>query len=182
MPEEVSGSLAVLGRTLLTDLGVTGSITNGLLSINGFSCEILNQVQDDTGSCGSTINSKGTLFLQSDLVGGIDILSGKVTIDTQGNLKVAEKITAKRVETEELRVLGDKSSGVASIPAGLTFVDIESTIASTSSKIFITPLSRITTPLSVSEKKDGKFRVEIPQSASTSLPFDWLIIGGADEH
>ncbi len=74
----VSDTLSVLGRTTLSDVGITGKVTIGLMNINGL---------DDEGT--ATINTaSGPLRIQSDGFNGVDFLNGKVAIDTQGNLKV----------------------------------------------------------------------------------------------
>jgi len=64
----------VLGRTTVTDLGVTGNINAGVLSIHGDNGEI-NVLSGD-------------LYLQRNSLGGINMLDGKIVIDTVGNMTV----------------------------------------------------------------------------------------------
>ncbi|MBA3724055.1 MAG: site-specific integrase [Candidatus Levybacteria bacterium] len=74
----VSNTLSVLGRTTLSDVGITGKVTIGLMSIEGL---------NDAGTA-SINTSAGPLMIQSNGFNGVDFLNGKVAIDTSGNLKV----------------------------------------------------------------------------------------------
>ncbi len=74
----VSKTLSVFGRSTLSDVGITGKVNIGLLTINGL---------NDEGQ--TTINTtSGPLKIQSDGFNGIDFLHGKISIDTKGNLNV----------------------------------------------------------------------------------------------
>ena len=67
-----------LGRTVLTDVGITGTLTMGTLSFNGLT---------EDGS--ATINtSTAPLKLQAHGLHGLDIMDGKLVVDTKGNLEV----------------------------------------------------------------------------------------------
>ncbi|OGH46807.1 MAG: hypothetical protein A3B47_01560 [Candidatus Levybacteria bacterium RIFCSPLOWO2_01_FULL_39_24] len=158
----VSEDLMVLGRTTVTDLGVTGNINAGLLAIHGLDGEI------------NTL--AGDLYLQKQGIGGVDILNGKVVIDTAGNMTVAGTITADEIEANNYTVLGDQSIGSASISAGLTFVEVLTPIATSDSKIFLTATSLTDKQLTVVKKLAGKFRVAIPIPTTTPITFDWWII------
>ena len=168
----ISGTLTVLGRTTLTDLGVTGNINAGLLSINGL------DPSTGSGQAGATINTlSGNLYLQSLGLGGIDILNGKITIDTKGNIEVAGTITASKINIDTK----DKESasiGSGVIAASQTSVAISSTSATENSKIFVTA----TTPtgkqsLFVSKKTAGVgFVVAIEQSYNEDITFDWWVV------
>ncbi|HSW48412.1 MAG TPA: hypothetical protein VLG67_05030, partial [Candidatus Saccharimonadales bacterium] len=105
----VSGSLTVLGRATVSKLGVTDSITTGLLTVNGLN-------QDNFASINT---SAGDLKLQDEGAGGIDILSGKVIIEKNGTLTVKGTLNAKVVNTEKLNVsTGDTSTAQLSASAG----------------------------------------------------------------
>ncbi len=71
-------SLMVTDKLLTQDLGITGSLTSGLLTINGLN--------------GDIHTLAGPLRLQSSplasLTEGIEILNGYLTIDTKGNLNI----------------------------------------------------------------------------------------------
>ena len=192
----ISGTLAVLGRTTLTDLGVTGNINAGLLSINGLD-EITSEVcsgrslTSEVGRCvGTTINTlSGSLYLQSLGLGGIDILAGKITIDTKGNVKisgdinVAGNIEAEGTVTTRQLNIDTKDKTAASIGSGIlkaleTYVTISSTSATENSKIFITS----TTPtgnqsLYVRRKTPGVgFVVAVEEPYQKDIVFDWWIV------
>ena len=197
----VSGALMVLGRTTLSDLGVTGNINAGLLSINGLdsvSCHAGgsettdsislgdsipyrpsgSRVQNDKECFGSTINTlSGNLYLQNIGLGGIDILAGKVTIDTKGNIVTEGEITAKKINVDTK----DKESasiGSGVVTAGQKSVTISSTSATKDSKIFVTA----TTPtgsqsLFVAKKTAGVgFVVAIEQPYTKDIVFDWWVV------
>ena len=159
----ISDDLIVLGRATVTDLGVTGNINAGMLAIHGLEAEI------------NTLG--GDLYLQKTGLGGIDILNGKIVIDTSGNLTAAGIITADAVEASNYTVLGDQSIGNASISAGLTFVEIVTPIASDNSKIFLTATSLTDRQLTVVKKSNGRFKVAIPSPTTTPITFDWWIVG-----
>jgi len=162
----------VLGRTTVTDLGVTGNINAGLLSIHGL------DPSAGSGQGGATIGTlAGDLYIQHDGLGGVDILAGKVVIDTTGNMIVAGTITAKQIEAENYTVLGQESIGSATIPAGSTSIEVATEIASSSSKIFLTTTSLTDKQLTVVEKLNGKFTVAIPQPTTSPISFDWWIVG-----
>jgi hypothetical protein len=169
----VAQDLMVLGRSTVTDLGVTGNINAGLLSIHGLDPSV------NSGQGGATIGTiAGDLYLQHDGVGGVDILAGKVVIDTEGNIKVEGTITAENVEAKNYTVLGDQSIGSATIPAGAASIEISTTVASESSKIFLTSTSLTDKQITVVKKSDGKFKVAIPlPAATTPISFDWWIVG-----
>jgi len=109
----VSGDLMVLGRTTVSDISVTGNISTGVLTIKGL---------DENGT--ASINTlSGDLKLQNEGLGGVDILSGKVTIDMNGNVNVQNSITAKEINTRKLNIITDTSaestqSAVLSASAG----------------------------------------------------------------
>ena len=87
----VSNTFAVLGRTTLSDVGITGKITAGLMSIDGL---------DDEGFA-SINTSSGPLKFQSNGFNGVDFMNGKVAIDPNGNIEVngnayfAKNVTVK---------------------------------------------------------------------------------------
>ncbi len=159
----ISGNLMVLGRTTVSDLGVTGNINAGLLAIHGLDGEI------------NTL--AGDLYLQKSGLGGLDILDGKITIDASGNLTATGTITADEIKANNYTVLGGESIGSASISAGLTFIEIVTPIASESSKIFLTATSLTDRQLTVIEKSIGRFKVAIPSPTTAPITFDWWIVG-----
>lgn len=163
-----SGTLSVLGRTLLTDVGITGKFTAGLLAINGLT---------EQGT--ATINTvSGPLMLQSDGFNGVDILDGKVVIDTKGNMKVAGSVTVKKLNVDVSEV-ASASLGSGVIPTSDTQVIINTQSVTKNSKIFTSPTVELTTPitLSIIDKVPGKsFTVKLSSPAPQNIAFDWWIV------
>jgi hypothetical protein len=162
----ISNNLSVGGRTTLSDVGVTGAMNIGLLSIEGLS---------ENGF--ATLNtSAGPLKIQSDGINGIDILNGKIVIEPNGNMKVDGTVTVKKlnVDTEEV---ASASLGEAILPVGDTKVTINTTSVTEDSKIFVTPKTKSSLPLSVTGQENGtSFTVELALPADKDIKFNWWII------
>jgi hypothetical protein len=160
----VADTLAVLGRTTLSDVGITGRLNIGLLSIEGL---------DDEGA--AAINtSAGPLKLQSTGFNGIDILDGKMTIDTSGNLKTDGEITAKKVNIDTVDV-ASASLGEAVLEAGLTKVVVTTTALTEKSKVFVQAQD---VPLTTAVKKiaENKFEIRVRGTESTDVKLNWWIV------
>src|SRR5581483_1469349 len=131
----ISGSLFVGGRTTLNDVGVTGTITAGVLSVDGLQGAI------DTFS--------GPLKLQSQRLGGIDLENGLVTIDTLGNIQTSGTITTNELKTQKITIehaneatssaVLSASAGTVTIKAGDVSALIQTNLLTPSSIIFTTP-------------------------------------------
>ncbi len=168
----ISGSLMVLGRTTLGDLGITGNIASGLLSIHGMDTSLNN------GNGGASINSVGDLNLQSNQLGGINILAGEVTIDTKGNIKTQGEITTTKINIDTASNPASPSLGSGLIGAGKTSVDISTAAVTANSKIFVTATSKTGgQELIVSKKSAGTgFTVEVEHPYAQDIKFDWWIV------
>jgi N-acetylneuraminic acid mutarotase len=162
----VSGTLNVLGRTTLTDVGITGTLSDGLISIHGLQGEI------DTLA--------GDLMIQSQGLGGVNILNGLVMIDTRGNITTVGDLNAKAIQAETItatkgfRVEG-ATAGEAVLPEGQKLITIPSHALTSHSKIFITP----DTPVSygVKEASDSSsFTVRVQPAAPTDVHLTWWIV------
>lgn len=150
-------NLTIGGKTTVNDLGITGKITAGLLTINGFNNVFasLNTLSDD-------------LYLQNEGIGGINVLNGKFTIDKNGNVKV-----------QKLNIDEEGSSiGGGLITSGSMFLDISTTAVTSKSRIFVAPTSETGgQPLIVKSKTAGRgFRVIIEKPHTSNISFDWFII------
>ncbi|MBU3979524.1 hypothetical protein KKE68_07575 [Patescibacteria group bacterium] len=161
----VSGSLAVLGRSLFSDVGITGSVNIGLLAINGLD------------NCCAAINTlSGALMLQSQGLNGIDMMDGKVTVDTKGNLVVREMVTAKKYAVDT----SDKESasfGQAVLSAGEKRVTVETSAVATGSGVFLTPEGEIVSPLYIVEKEQGvSFTAGISKAEPQDVRFHWWVV------
>lgn len=165
-------SLLVSGNSTLNNVGVTGKITAGLLSIVGY--------DDDGQSSISTL--AGPLKLQSLGLGNVDIMNGKVVLDTRGNIVTVGKVTAteiaaEKVTTDSLYLKANKSVGVGIIPAGETGVIIEAPHLSRSSHVFTQLETVIKMTLIVTEKRTGdSFKVEITEPATKDIKFSWWLV------
>ena len=159
----ITENLMVLGRTTVTDLGVTGNINAGMLVIHGLNSEI------------NTLS--GDLYLQKAGLGGVNIFNGLIVMDTKGNLNAAGTITAQAIEANKYTVLGQESIGSGIIPAGSTSVDVSTSIASQSSKIFLTATSLTDKQITIVQKTAGKFKVAILSPTTSPISFDWWIVG-----
>jgi len=159
----VTDSLNVLSYATINELSVTGNITAGLLKIKGL---------DNGYASINTLN--GDLKLQSDGLGGIDILNGKITIDTSGNITTTAEITAKKynVDTEDV---ASASLGTITIPAGDTQISASTSALTTNSRIFATPDAL---PVAISTKKTGSntFIIKIASPQAEDLKVNWWIV------
>ena len=169
----IGGKLSVSGRTLLGDVGITGVVNDGLLTINGM----------DTSSAtpAATINTlSAPLKIQSLAAAGVDFENGKVTIDTNGNLVTQGDITAKTVHADkyEATATGEgASTGEAIIPAGQTSIEIKTTAITNTSKVFVTSEIKGSGQLYVTSKITGKsFKVELDNALNKDDKFNWWVL------
>lgn len=114
----VNQDFNVLGATTLGDLGVTGQITTGLLTIEGLTnpTDSTTNQMEESGASLATIT--GTLFLQNQLLSGnLDIFNGQILMTPEGNIEVKGEITAQKFNVEESEPEA-ASAGKAVLPAG----------------------------------------------------------------
>ncbi|MCX6783689.1 MAG: tail fiber domain-containing protein [candidate division WWE3 bacterium] len=143
--------LNVLGKTTLGDVGITGTITVGLLTIDGL---------DPMG--GVTINS---------LSGTLSFLNGDITMNSKGLLATA-------VTAEAFNVKGASNAGHAVLLAGTKTLVVPSTGIGATSLVMLTPEATASATLGVIEKKAGSsFKVVTTSPVPSDLPFSWLVIG-----
>jgi hypothetical protein len=153
---EVGDKLQVLGHTTLSNLGVTGNITAGVLTIDGLE---------------GSVNTVGQpLRLQNLGVAGIDILNGRITVDIDGNLRSKGQITVKKLNIDE----AGKSIGDAVIPAGQLSVDVPTTVLTSRSRVFVTSEN----PAAIGARKltDTKFRIELKSALDEDIKVNWWIV------
>lgn len=159
--DKILEDLTFGGKTVVKDLGVTGKISSGLLLIEGLS-------DSET----ATINTLGgDLYIQNEGIGGVNFLSGKVIVDRNGNLKVSKL----NFDTSQSST---SSIGSATISAGQTSIEIQTSAVTTASKIFVTATSETGgQALIVKNKNPGRgFRVIVEKAYSANINFDWFII------
>ncbi|HSX08956.1 MAG TPA: hypothetical protein VLF93_02275, partial [Candidatus Saccharimonadales bacterium] len=159
----ISGTFNVFGKTTVQELGVTGNITAGVMTIQGL---------DQAGQ--ASINTVGDLKLQDHGAGGIDILNGKIKIDKNGNLFSKGEITVKKVNIDTSDVKA-ASLGTLTIKAGDTFGIATTSALTKNSKIFATPVG---TPVALSAKKSAKnsLIINISEPQSEDIKVNWWIV------
>jgi hypothetical protein len=86
-------------------------------------------------------------------------------------------LSAKSVETENLVIKGQGSTGTATLPKGKTQIQITSDAVTSTSKVLVTPNTLIDIPLVVTTKSDGSFVVAISTAQNKDVKFDWWVIG-----
>jgi hypothetical protein len=158
-----SGDLNVLGRTLLTDVGITGKLTAGLLTITGL---------DEEGNA-SINTTAGPLRLQSDGFNGVDILNGKIVIDTKGNMKVNGTVTVKKLNVDTEDVAG-ASLGTVIIPIGRTSIEVDTSALTNKSKIFVTAERPVA--IGAKAKDDDTFTITLDNPQLTEVKISWWVI------
>jgi hypothetical protein len=175
----IAGTLSVIGRTTVADLGVTGRMTIGLLGIDGL------DAKNGGGYAFASINtSSGPLKIQSDGFNGVDFINGKVTIATNGDMKVGGIVSAKAIKTEKLNITEDtnsspsavlsSSAGTVTIPAGDTTIDVNTSALTNKSLIFATPES----PIGIGAKAidSNTFRIKLQQVQTVDVKVNWWIV------
>lgn len=158
----VSNIFKSLGETVLGNTTIAGDVSvDGTFSISN----------------GNTINSIGTLYLQSSmLASNIDLFNGLVTIDNEG------KLTAQTLSARQYQAVAGASVGTSIIKAETSTIDIPTAGVSSKSRIFITPTSKTSSVLSASGVISGnKFTVSIPNITPTDIAFNWWIVNEVDE-
>jgi hypothetical protein len=147
----------------LSDVGITGKMNIGLLSIDGLS---------ENGF--ATLNTtSGPLMIQSDGINGIDILGGKVVIAANGDITTKGEITVKKVNIDTTQVAGT-SLGTVVIPAGKTSIDIDTTALTTKSKIFATPERAVAVGAKAKDSNTITIQLDIPTTIDTKISW-WII-------
>jgi hypothetical protein len=167
-----SGTLSVLGHTLLSDVGITGKLNIGLLTIDGLG-------EDQSGSQSATINTlSGPLKLQSLGLEGIDLFNGKVTIDTSGNIKTINSIQAKKYNIDTTDVSA-ASAGIGTVNAGEKTITIRTTIVTEKSLIYVTfkddykPALRYWIDNKIIDKS---FTLKLDSPVENNSEFNWWIV------
>ena len=198
----IDNNVNITGLANLNDVTIAGDFSVGSVSIDSLS----NSINILGPSCGSNndICVAQTLYIQKNISGNIDILDGKVVIDTNGNLTTQGTVSANKVEAVEVVADGivadevvsggivadevvsggymvsgaSQTIGSGTIVAGETYVDILSNAVKNDSKIFVNSTSiDLYQALNVTEKNEGtSFRVNVKVPLETNIEFDWFIV------
>jgi len=125
---------------------------------------------------GDQLDVMGTLYLQKLSLGNIDIFSGLIVLDDNGNITTSGIVRAAQVETDKLTMGG--SVGTATIKVETTSILIPNSQVTEDSKIFTSP----TTPtggqslIIISKVAGESFLVEIENPYDEDITFDYWII------
>ena len=178
---EIQDHFKVLGTSTLANTQVVGDLTiDGTLSIeNGNQINVIG-FTPGVEKCAYTpgVECPGVLYLQKSILAqGVDILSGKVTIDKDGTLKAVSLIA------DQFKINEGQSAGVGLIPAGVTEVVVENPYVSESSLILVTAHTPLIQTLGVTERKAkseataANFKIKLAHPEPLDINFDYLIIG-----
>ena len=152
----VSNAFKVFGETTLGKTTIAGDLT----------------VDGTTAITGTSLTSLPILYLQnSTLAEGIDIFNGKLTINKEG------KLVAEEIEAKQFSITDGGAAGKGTITKGQTELIIENQYAKEDSIIILTPTTLTSQILTVVDKVDGGFLVEIKTPELNDITFDYLIIG-----
>jgi len=159
----LTNAFTVTGKTTLSDVGITGTIQAGLLTIDGLN---------------GTVNTlAGDLKLQATGLNGIDLENGKVTIDTNGNIITKGEVTVKKLNVTEDTATQSGTIGTAVIPSGQTTITIPTTAITDVSHVFTSPDSPLNFSLGITNKKAHQsFTVQIPSAQFQPISFSWWIV------
>jgi len=162
-------ALTVSDLARFNDVNIIGSLSAGFLNITGLDLAGGSDIDTDSGP----------LRLQSTAQNELEIMNGKVIVDTEGNIKTTGTISAKKIETEKLLILenNESSIGTGVLKSGARKIVIKTTAVTTDSHIFITPVTLIDYPLVVTSKKEGEsFTVEMNIATDRDTEFSWFIV------
>lgn len=148
LPENASfNSLTVSGISTLGDTTITGVLTAGLLSIDGLN---------------NSINATGVLKLQDMAIDNIEMMAGKVVINTKGNIEVKTGVI----------VGNDQMRGSVPVVLGATTINIEKTWESSPNTILTTP--SFPTKVWITNKSDKGFTINFDSPAPEGATIDWM--------
>ena len=158
----VEDELNVLGASTFSDISITGNITSGLLSIDGLN--------------GSIQTLSEPLKLQQNALANLEVFGGKIILNTSGNIEIIGKLTAKEVETQQLNITGDKSSGSIQFEAGESEVIIGLPENTSENALFlVTPEE----PVIVSAKRvaNDSAEIRLKEASSSAIKVNWWVVG-----
>ena len=170
----IQDNFKVFGTTTLGKTNIAGDLNiDGTLSIEN----------------GNTINAISILHLQSSILAeGLDMFNGKVTIDKDGNIKTSGEVAGASIVTNKLTIsntpVASSSAtltptiGSGKILAGQTSIVINTAQVTSTSKIFVTPRTKIGTQSLVVDSVTGGlgFSVSLDHFLADDVTFDWWIV------
>jgi uncharacterized protein YoxC len=158
-PDQVAtlSALTVTGKTNVYDLGVTGKITAGLMTIDGLEGEIYTLT--------------GPLKLQPLALGSLEVMGGKIEVDTSGNIKLKEG----DLILEKGKIVGnDDMRGTENIPAGQTSITVTKTWTTKPKSITVT--AGFDSYVWIENIDTTGFTIKIKNPPSVESPVYWTAI------
>lgn len=150
LPNQNFENLTIGGKTTVNDLGITGKVSAGLLSIDGLQSSI-----------GSLADIK------------FKLPGGEVTIDKDGNLKTNGTLSAKKIQLDQSDNTS-KSAGTVVIKAGLTQTTATTNLMTANSLIFATPDKAVA--VGARRQDNTTILITIKEPLSEDLKVNWWII------
>jgi hypothetical protein len=141
--------LTVIGDAILPDTVINGTLTIGKLSFDN------NE---------ASINALGTLSIQPLALGSINFLSGKVIMDEEGNITIAEGVLAGN----------DKMRGSVEIQPGQSEVEIHQEWDTTPVSVTVTP--SFDTYSWITEKDADGFTLHVKTAPVEAQAVDWWAV------
>ena len=142
----------MIGQTQLSNTTIGGTLNVGLVHIDDLNADI------------------------SSLNGLLSFQQGTVTVDNNGNISTNSTVSAKKVQSEEFKVLGAKSAGTSTLSAGTTTITVPALSATPTARILVTPTTLTDRALVVTNKANGQFTVAVKTPDIVNINFDWIVI------
>ncbi|MBP9691149.1 hypothetical protein KBD81_03660, partial [Candidatus Woesebacteria bacterium] len=160
-------ALTVTGDTNVNNLAVTGEISSGLLTINGF--------DDSLATPAATISTLGgSLKLQHLGLGEIEFMAGKSRIDTDGNFIISEGDLV--IETGVIKG-NDQIRGIdLPVVYGDNTLEVFFDTPKTTTEYAVNITPNWLTNLAVTEKRTDGFVIEFSTLAPLGATIDWVIL------
>lgn len=168
----VAGNLdvqGVLGTTTIVPL--SRELTVDLTRVGSSSADFGSLLVKGAGGSFARIDASGSAFFTS-------------TVESSGAGKFA-RILSPIVETAKLFFTSSEQSnsiGIGTLPTGFKTMTISTNAITANSRVFLTPVSVSTQPISVTQvspattSQPGSFTVETAIPASQNLDFNWFVV------
>ena len=119
-----------------------------------------------------------TLYMQPDSTGDIDIFDGKIMLAADGTLTTETLVADAAVLGSLTAKAGSELVGTGTMPAGEKEIEISSTEAVGTYRVYMTVLDDTSGgALYIKEKREDSFVVGMSTAPDEDLRFDWLVVG-----
>ena len=109
------------------------------------------------------------MYIKKGLSGNVNIFDGKIVLEPDGTINLSKLAIDVSDQTSA-------SAGRATITAGETSIEIETTALTENSLILITPDLPVAVGREVIDPDAGIFRVVLDEPNSADVQVDWLIV------